>query len=164
MPAVNPLDAWGSGGADAAARHGGLFHVLLADPGAALGAVVHDRAPGGEIYPAYLEYLRAAQRATGKPVCLVANHQGSGSDPRVLAAVAEGMPVIDGMREFLVGARCLLAYRDFLSQDPVADLPAVDPGELAAGGIASNPHRGRRTGGWQHAVGLRYSSGGGMGH
>lgn len=130
LPAVNPLDAWGSGGADAPEVMAACFSALLADPGAALGAVVHDRAPGGQIYPAYLDYLRAAHRATGKPVCLVANHQGTGSDPRVLAAVAEGMPVIDGMREFLVGVRCLLAYRDFLSQDPVADLSAVDPGEL----------------------------------
>mgnify|MGYP001577361281 CR=1 FL=1 len=131
LPAVNPLDAWGSGGADAPRVMAACFSALLADPGAALGAVVHDRAPAGAIYPAYLEYLRTAHQVTGKPVCLVANHQGSGSDPRVLAAVAEGMPVIDGLREFLVGARSLLSYRDFLLQDADTDLPVLDLGQLA---------------------------------
>jgi len=130
LPAVNPLDAWG-GGADAPQTMSDCFSALLADPSAALGAVVHDRAPGGEIYPAYLDYLRAAQRATGKPVCLVANHQGSGSDSRVLSAVAEGMPVIDGMREFLVGVRCLLSYRDFQLRAADTDLAVLDTGGLA---------------------------------
>ncbi|NCF16659.1 MAG: hypothetical protein GWP63_00330 [Haliea sp.] len=127
LPPVNPLDAWGSGGADAPTNMTACFTALLQDPGAALGAVVHDRAPGGGIYPAYLDYLRAAREATGKPVCLVANHQGSGSGPQVLAATREGIPVVDGLRVFLVGVRCLLAYRDFQAHThdpppaPVAD-------------------------------------------
>jgi acyl-CoA synthetase (NDP forming) len=113
LPAVNPLDAWGSGGADAPDSMTECFTALLQDPGAALGAVVHDRAPGGGIYPAYLDYLRVARKASGKPVCLVANQQGSGSDPLVVAATREGLPVVDGIRPFLVAARCLIDYRDF---------------------------------------------------
>ncbi len=119
LPAVNPLDAWGSGGADSPQQMQACFTALLQDPAAAIGAVVHDRAPGGGIYPDYLAYLRSALQATGKPVFLVSNHQGSGSDPRVIAATREGTPVLDGLRTFLVGARCLLAYRDFLARsDP----------------------------------------------
>ena len=131
LPAVNPLDAWGSGGPDAGQTMADCFATLLADPQAAMGAVVHDRAPGGGIYPAYLEYLRTAQQATGKPVCLVSNHQGSGSDTRVLAAVAQGLPVIDGVREFLVAARCLLSHRDFLTLPAQPHLPVLDPIRLA---------------------------------
>jgi acyl-CoA synthetase (NDP forming) len=131
LPAVNPLDAWGSGGANAAQTMSDCFTALLSDPGAALGAVIHDRAPGGEIYPSYLGYLRAAQLATGKPVFLVANHQGSGSDARVLAATAQGTPVLDGLREFLVGARCLISWRNFMAQVETPALPVLDAGKLA---------------------------------
>ena len=130
LPAVNPLDAWGSGGADAAQTMSDCFTAILSDPGAALGAVIHDRAPGGEIYPSYLEYLRAAQLATGKPVFLVANHQGSGSDPRVVQATAQGTPVLDGLREFLVGARCLLSWRNFIAQADTQVLPELDAARL----------------------------------
>ena len=126
LPAVNPLDAWGNGGPDAPARMAACFTALMQDPGAAIGAVVHDRAPGGGIYPAYLDYMTAAHKATGKPVCLVANHQGSGSDPLVVRATREGFPVVDGLRPFLVGVRCLLAYRDFQ-----ADWPAPAPAAVA---------------------------------
>jgi acyl-CoA synthetase (NDP forming) len=112
LPAVNPLDAWGNGGADAPAQMAACFTALMQDPGAAIGAVVHDRAPGGGIYPAYLDYLTTAHKATGKPVCLVANHQGSGSDPLAVKATRGGLPVVDGLRPFLVGVRCLLGFRD----------------------------------------------------
>ncbi|MEH6635288.1 MAG: acetate--CoA ligase family protein [Halioglobus sp.] len=131
LPAVNPLDAWGSGGMDAAQTMSDCFTTLLSDPGAALGAVIHDRAPGGEIYPSYLEYLRAAQLATGKPVFLVANHQGTGSDAQVLAATAQGMPVLDGLREFLVGARCLISWRNFMALAEAPAMPALDADKLA---------------------------------
>tara|TARA_R110001599_G_scaffold353817_1_gene598932 strand:+ start:61539 stop:63632 length:2094 start_codon:yes stop_codon:yes gene_type:complete len=117
LPAVNPLDAWGSGGVDAPGNMAACFTALMSDPAVALGAVVHDRAPGGGIYESYLHYLRAAHSATGKPVCLVANCAGSGSDQQALAATREGFPVLDGLREFLVAARSVLAYRDFLALD-----------------------------------------------
>jgi acyl-CoA synthetase (NDP forming) len=126
LPAVNPLDAWGSGGADAPLNMEACFTALMSDPGIALGAVVHDRAPGGGIYESYLHYLRAAHSATGKPVCLVANCAGSGSDPQVLAATREGFPVLDGLREFQVAVRSVLAYRDFLVQgDEVCPEPVA---------------------------------------
>jgi acetate---CoA ligase (ADP-forming) len=117
LPAVNPLDAWGGGGIDAPQNMAACFTALMSDPGVALGAVVHDRAPGGGIYESYLYYLRSAHSATGKPVCLVANCAGSGNDPQVLAATREGFPVVDGLREFQVAARSVLAYRDFLLLD-----------------------------------------------
>jgi acyl-CoA synthetase (NDP forming) len=127
LPAVNPLDAWGSGGADAPGNMAACFTALMSDPDVALGAVVHDRAPAGGIYESYLDYLRAAHNATGKPVCLVANCGGSGSDPQVLAATREGFPVMDGLREFQVAARSVLAYRDFLALEEVVFLEPTAP-------------------------------------
>ncbi|MDX1554654.1 MAG: CoA-binding protein, partial [Xanthomonadales bacterium] len=89
LPAINPLDAWSAGGP-------GYHHVmedcmaaLMADPAAAMGAVVHDRAPFAKIYPDYIGYLRKGFGASGKPVFLVANRQGTGSDPAVVEVTRE---------------------------------------------------------------------------
>ena len=42
----------------------------MSDPGAALGAVVHDRISGGGIQDNYLDYLRIGHEASGKPAFL----------------------------------------------------------------------------------------------
>ena len=126
LPIVNPLDGWGAGGVDAQQRMASCFQALVADPGAALGAVVHDRGPDGAVYPAYIDYLRQAKKITSKPVFLVANRQGSGSDNLAITATREGLPVIDGVSQFLIGVRCLIAYRDFLRRgnEPLPKLDA----------------------------------------
>ncbi|NRB71430.1 MAG: acetate--CoA ligase family protein [Xanthomonadales bacterium] len=130
LPAINPLDGWGAGGSDADQTMAACMSVLLADPNAALGAVVHDRAPHGAIYPSYVDYMRAAHAATGKPICLVANRQGTGSDPQVLAATREGFPVLDGLRPFLRAVRALLDWRDFQAR-PADPAPTLEPTQIA---------------------------------
>ncbi len=133
LPAVNPLDAWSVGGADFHQVMERSFVALLTDPAAALGAVIHDRAAHGNIYPEYLDYLRRGHAASGKPVFLVANRQGTGSDPQVVAATREGFPVLDGLASFLTGVRCLTNYRDFQARPPMR--LAVSPaGAVAAWG------------------------------
>ncbi|MFT5131821.1 MAG: acyl-CoA synthetase (NDP forming) [Gammaproteobacteria bacterium] len=124
LPAVNPLDAWSVGGPDYDKTMAECFASLLCDPGAALGAVVHDRAPFGHIYPEYIGYLRSAHKASGKPVFLVSNRQGTGEDPMVLESTREGFPVLDGVSAFLSGVKCLMAYRDFLER-PQMILPTL---------------------------------------
>jgi acyl-CoA synthetase (NDP forming) len=126
LPAVNPLDGWGAGGADADDIMTGCLSAMLAEESAALGAVVHDRGPAGAIYPGYLDYLEAAHAATGKPVCLVASRQGTGADPLVVDATRRGFPVLDGVSQFLAGVRCLLGYRSFQQRPPVS-MPALSP-------------------------------------
>ena len=130
LPAVNPLDGWGAGGANAAANMATCFSTLLGDSGAAMGAVVHDRGPNSEVYISYLDYLKKAQMTNEKPVFLVANRQGSGADELAISSTYQGLPVIDGVTQFLVGARCLLAYRDFqqraVMKCDVADQQKVD--------------------------------------
>jgi acetate---CoA ligase (ADP-forming) len=112
LPPVNPLDAWSTGGPDYHVGMQQCFATLMSDPGAALGAVIHDRVAGGGIHDSYLDYLRAGHRASGKPAFLVANRQGTGADPQVVAATREGFPVLDGVTAFLRGAKCLFDYRD----------------------------------------------------
>jgi acyl-CoA synthetase (NDP forming) len=112
LPPVNPLDGWSTGGADYDVTMQQCFSALMRDPGAAFGAVIHDRSATGGIFPVYVDYLRAGHEASGKPAFLVANRQGTGTDPQVVATTRAGFPVLDGVHAFLRGARCLLEFRD----------------------------------------------------
>ncbi len=114
LPAVNPLDAWSRGGPDASSQMARSLTLMMQDRAAALGAVVHDRAPFGKIYPSYLTYMQRARAESGKPVALVSATQGSGCDEAVVTSTRAGFPVLDGVSQFLKGANALFAYRDFL--------------------------------------------------
>ena len=129
LPAVNPLDAWGAGGPDADQIMQDCLSVMLKDHAASFGAVVQDRGPLGIVYPHYAEYMRTAHKASGKPVFLVANRQGSGTDPAAVKVTKEGFPVLDGLRSFLSATRCLLSYRDFCKRAPIRENP-VDKAAL----------------------------------
>ncbi|MGH8221740.1 MAG: acetate--CoA ligase family protein [Woeseiaceae bacterium] len=127
LPAVNPLDAWSRGGPGAGRQMSDALSVLMRDDAAAMGALVHDRAPGGYLYGSYVEYMKAANAASGKPVALVAARQGTGRDDRVVSSTHEGFPVLDGLPAFLRGVRALFDYRDFLATKPgrLPGLPAA---------------------------------------
>jgi acyl-CoA synthetase (NDP forming) len=127
LPPVNPLDAWSAGGPHADQVMEECFAALLSDPEAALGAVVHDRAPEGRLYKEYIQYLHKGHEAAGKPVFLVSNRQGTGADPAVVAVTRHGFPVLDGLASFLKGARCLFGYRDFRARAAL-DLPVLPAG------------------------------------
>ncbi|MEX1993901.1 MAG: acetate--CoA ligase family protein [Steroidobacteraceae bacterium] len=145
LPAVNPLDAWSTGGPDYHVGMQQCFAALMADPGTALGVVVHDRVAGGGIQGHYLDYLRAGHAASGKPAMLVANRQGTGVDPQIVAATREGFPVLDGVLPFLRGVRALFDYRDHLARGRVA-LPGAPAAAVTrwrarlAGGAALDEH------------------------
>jgi len=124
LPAVNPLDAWSAGGPEYHRTMENCFATLLKDPDAALGAVVHDRAPFGHIYSEYIGYLRMGHAASAKAVFLVSNRQGTGEDRKVVESTREGFPVLDGLHSFLVGAKSLMAYRDYLAR-PTMSLPKI---------------------------------------
>jgi hypothetical protein len=89
----------------------------LQDPGASMGAVVHDRAPDGKIYASYIDYMKQGYGESGKPVALVAARQGTGCDENVVKCTHAGFPVLDGIPSFLGGIRALFAYRDFLQRE-----------------------------------------------
>ncbi len=126
LPAVNPLDAWSRGGPDASKKMTGGLTLMMQDPGAALGVVIHDRAPFGKIYPSYLTYMQRARAESGKPVALVSATPGTGSDEAVVTSTHAGFPVLDGVSQFLKGAHALFTYRDFLLRKQ-SSLPEPDP-------------------------------------
>lgn len=125
LPAVNPLDAWSRGGANASEQMAKCLAIMMSDPNTAVGAVIHDRAPHGTVYPNYVEYMHYAHAATGKPAALVAARQGTGCDPLVVTSTRNGLPVLDGVAQFLTGMRKLFDYRDFLERAPldIAEVP-----------------------------------------
>ena len=133
LPPVNPLDAWGAGGPGANDIMRECLATLMSDPNAAMGAVVHDRAPLGALYEEYFDYMRAGHSASGKPVFLVSNRQGSGTDPAAIRVTREGFPVLDGLRPFLAGVRCLTAWRDFKARGSEHQEPAIREPGLCAG-------------------------------
>jgi acetate---CoA ligase (ADP-forming) len=127
LPAVNPLDAWSRGGADASEKMSRGLTLMMQDRGAALGVVFHDRAPFGKIYPSYLAYMQRARAESGKPVALVSATQGTGFDAAVVTSTHAGFPVLDGASQFLKGAHALFAYRDFLLRGHTeADAPDAE--------------------------------------
>ena len=138
LPAVNPLDAWSRGGPGATDQMADSLTAMMQDPGAAMGAVVHDRAPFGKIYSSYLRYMRQGHAESGKPVALVSARQGTGHDEAVVTSTADGFPVLDNVPMFLRGIRALFAYRDFSnrqdSEPPSveANVTAMAPGEAGA--------------------------------
>jgi acyl-CoA synthetase (NDP forming) len=138
LPAVNPLDAWSRGGPNSADQMATSLAAMMKDPGTAIGAVVQDRAPYGNIYRGYLEYMQRGHVASGKPVALVAARQGTGHDDVAVTSTADGFPVLDGVATFLRGVRALFDYRDFLARDdgypPKVEVPAygIERGEAGA--------------------------------
>ena len=157
---MNPLDAWGAGH-DFENAFADLLTLLADDPDTAIAANIGDRGPGGEISPPVVNVGLRAFAASTKPVFVVANHQGTGGGEAAIAATRAGVPVLDGVPAFLVGARAMLQRRDRLAAapDPVPDLPTdtverarrlLDRGvtgrpwvvaPLRAGGIAVPDHR-----------------------
>ena len=120
LPAVNPLDAWSRGGPDASENITRCLTLMMKDPGAAMAAVIHDRAPYGKIYESYLSYMQRARAESSKAVALVSARQGTGCDEAVIASTHSGYPVLDGVSQFLAGVRALFAYRDFQLRETAA--------------------------------------------
>ncbi|HUG61718.1 MAG TPA: CoA-binding protein, partial [Methylomirabilota bacterium] len=127
---VNPLDRWGTG-RNYPADFFDSFRALMDDPGTAIGAIALDRSIGGRINPDAIRIALETRRATGKPVVIVSNHQGSGGDPAAVEAMRAGVPVLDGLPPFLVACRLAFARRDFLALPPMG-IESVDEAMVAA--------------------------------
>jgi acetate---CoA ligase (ADP-forming) len=156
LPAVNPLDAWGTGN-DADQIFAACIRALLDDP--ATGALALDLDLTTEPTPetSYTGLAVDAAAATAKPVAVIAN-LASAIDPTQAATLrAAGLPVLEGTATGLAAFRHLLAYRDFLANPrprPVWRRPARlwippgTPGSGGEGGWATPGGRSTRRRGW----------------
>jgi len=135
LPAVNPLDAWGTGNhADEIFR--ACIRALLEDPDTAALAVDLDLTTEPTPDTSYVGLAVEAAAATSKPVAVVANLASAVDRAQAAALRADGIPVLEGTATGLAALRHLLAHRDFLARPP----PAA-PADAAAGGAAGGPRR-----------------------
>ncbi|MBM3521962.1 MAG: acetate--CoA ligase family protein [Alphaproteobacteria bacterium] len=124
---VNPLDAWGTGN-DAQGVYRDCLTAMMEDADTAIGAVVCDRKPGGKFHRRHAELAASVMAATGKPIVVCSNHQGSGDSCDTVEIVRGGVPVLDGVPAFLTGLRAMFAFRDFAPPGPA---PLVDTMTIA---------------------------------
>jgi acyl-CoA synthetase (NDP forming) len=114
---VNPLDAWGTGN-DAQGVYRDCLTAMMQDPDTAIGAVVCDRRADGVFNQRHEGTAAAAMAASGKPVVVCSNYQGSGDSNDTIAVARGGVPVFDGVPAFLTGVRKLFDFRDFVPPGP----------------------------------------------
>ena len=139
LPAVNPLDAWGTGN-----ESDEIFiesmHALLEDPGTAALAFCVDLTT--ELVPdsGYKRVANEVFARTDKPVAVLAN-MASAIDRRDAGYVrGAGIPVLEGTATGLAAFGHLFEYRDHLALPPVREARGVQPavrerwrGRLATG-------------------------------
>jgi acetate---CoA ligase (ADP-forming) len=133
LPAVNPLDAWGTGN-DADEIFAACARALLDDPDTGALALALDLTTEPTPDTSWTGLAIRAAAASGKPVAVLGN-LASAVDPADAARLrAAGVPVLEGTATGLAALRHLLARRDFLANPPAAAAsagPALPDGDAA---------------------------------
>ena len=118
LPAVNPLDFWGTG-KDAHEIVTGCVRALLVDPSVSALAFSVDLT--SEEYPdmGYIAMARETFPETGKPYAMLSNFSSGidRNDAKLLEG--DGIPVLEGTQTGLAAFKHLFAYRDFRARSPV---------------------------------------------
>ncbi len=112
LPAVNPLDAWGTGN-DSERIYVDCIRVLAADADAAAVAFVVDLTTQDPPEGGYVEVAKAMWPELGLPFAVLSN-LGAAIDPNDVRSIrGAGVPVLEGTRTGLAALRHLFADRDF---------------------------------------------------
>jgi acyl-CoA synthetase (NDP forming) len=126
LPAVNPLDAWGTG-RDAEAQFVECMQALLDDPDTAALAFCVDLTT--EVVPG-AGYARGAEDIVGrtdKPVAVLSNLRSAIDPLQSILIRAAGMPVLEGTATGLAAFRHLFDHRDWRGRpSPVPATPVAD--------------------------------------
>lgn len=126
LPAVNPLDAWGTGNDfEEIFAQGAL--ALLDDPDTAALAFAVDMTTEEEPETGYVRVAREIYKRTAKPVALLSN-LASAIDRRDAAFAREGgLPILESTATGLAALRHLMELRDHRARPPVAAPKPVRP-------------------------------------
>ncbi len=125
LPAINPLDAWGTGN-DADRIFGECMTALLADDDTAALALVVDL-KHDDPDASYAPLIKRIARSTKKPVAVMSN-LASGIDPPTAAEVrAAGVPVLEDTATGLAAFRYLFEYRDHRALPELEPHQPLDP-------------------------------------
>jgi acyl-CoA synthetase (NDP forming) len=128
LPAVNPLDAWGTG-RDYEAIFADCTVALLEDPDTAALAFAVDLS-GEDLEPGYAEVARRTFAAIEKPMAVLANLTSAVGPDAAAGLRADGLPVLEGTDTGLLAFRHLFELRDFQGRPPVTT-PEPVPAETS---------------------------------
>jgi acyl-CoA synthetase (NDP forming) len=119
LPAVNPLDAWGTG-RDYEAVFADCMRALLDDPDtAALAFAVN--LSGEDLEPGYVDVARMVFRRTDTPFAVLANLAGAVAPGAAGDLRSAGIPVLEGTRTALLAFRHLFELRDARGRSPMTE-------------------------------------------
>jgi acyl-CoA synthetase (NDP forming) len=131
LPAVNPLDAWGTGN-DADEIFAACARALLDDPDTGVLALALDLTTEPTPDTSWTGLAIRTAAATDKPVVVLGN-LASAVDPADAARLrAAGVPVLEGTATGLAALRHLLAHREFLAHPPAAAVAGPTTAPAAA--------------------------------
>jgi acyl-CoA synthetase (NDP forming) len=143
LPAVNPLDAWGTGN-DSDRIFGECMTALLHDDDTAALALVVDL-KHDEPDASYAPLIKRIAQSTTKPVAVVSNLSSAIDTPTAAEIRAARVPVLEDTATGLAAFRHLFAYRDHRAMPELLPPPSpgpqianrwrprlADPGPLAA--------------------------------
>ena len=122
---INPLDVWGTGH-DFQRIFQETFAALMADPGAAIGAVAHSPRDNSRITQAWLDTLLEANRRTDKPMVMVTNFPWTHHQASVQTLLQAGIPTVEGMATGLHAIRQVFDHRDFHARPAIASPGPID--------------------------------------
>lgn len=111
LPAVNPLDFWGTG-RDAHEVVTGCVGALLDDPGVAALAFAVDLTTEDSPDMGYITMARETFPATEKPCAMLSNFSSGIDRGDVVLLEDAGIPVLEGTLTGLAAFKHLFAYRD----------------------------------------------------
>ncbi len=120
---VNPLDVWGTGH-DYLQIFTDCLSALVDDPDTAVATVVLERDRKGGFW-GQDEVCEIVAARTSKPITIVTYRRSPGSEPRDIELTKAGIPVIDGIQQFLSALRHVFDYRDFRARPPAPPPPPV---------------------------------------
>ena len=122
LPAVNPLDAWGTGN-DYEPIYTECIDALMADPDTAATTLCVDLTT--EMYPedGYVRVAKEAWATSAKPFAILSN-LASAIEPRDARSMRlAGIPILEGTHSGLSAFRHLFQYRDRLAPPAIAEAP-----------------------------------------
>lgn len=118
LPAVNPLDAWGTG-RDYQAIFAECTRALLDDADTAALAFTVDLS-GEDLEPGYMEVVRNLYPDTSKPMAVLANLTSAVAPGAAASLRVVGIPVLEGTATGLLAFRHLFEHRDAVAREPVS--------------------------------------------
>ncbi|HEX2024920.1 MAG TPA: acetate--CoA ligase family protein [Actinomycetota bacterium] len=119
LPAVNPLDAWGTG-RDYEAVFSGCMRALAADPDTGALAFAVDLS-GEDLEPGYVDVAREVVPSVDVPFAVLTNMAGAVAPGAADDLRRAGIPVLEGTRTGLLAFRHLFELRDARSRRAVVD-------------------------------------------